>query len=104
MISISCSNKIAKIFPNRPNNEVAIEGDASPDFKQGWKDGCETGMSAGANNFYKMFYRSNASDGWKAVKSSDYKTAWDNAFWFCYRADYFKHKSSIWGSVFSGYK
>ncbi len=101
---LSCSNKVAKYLPTRPIKEVAIAGDASDDFKQGWKDGCETGMSAGSNTFYKAFYRNNAVDGWKMTNSPDYKTAWDNAFWYCYRYDYFKQKSSIWGSVFSGYR
>ena len=100
----SCARSISNYLPVRPDDAVEIDGDASDDFKQGWKDGCETGMSAGSNTFYKSFYRNNATDGWKIANSPDYKTAWDNSFWFCYRHDYFKQKISIWGSVFSGYR
>ena len=79
----SCARSISNYLPVRPDDAVEIDGDASDDFKQGWKDGCETGMSAGSNTFYKSFYRNNATDGWKIANSPDYKTAWDNSFWFC---------------------
>ena len=101
----SCAPSIAKILPARP--VLAFEKDlvaTSPEFQQGWKDGCEVGMSAGSNTFYKMFYSNNAVDGYKMTSSSDYKTAWGNAFWFCYRYDYVKQKSSVWGSTFGGYR
>lgn len=101
---MSCSKEVGNMMPVRPIKEVEIKGNSSPDFKKGWEDGCETGMSAGSNTFYKIFYRSNAIDGWKMTQSTDYQTAWNNAFWFCYRYDYFKQKSSIWGSVFGGYR
>jgi len=95
---------VANIFPSRPDKEFTETlRDASPDFVKGWEDGCETGMAGGSNNFYRMFYRSNKVDGYKMASSSEYKTAWGNAFWYCYRYDYIKQKSSIWGSVFSGY-
>ncbi len=100
-----CKKSVAKIFPNRPDREFVEElRDASPEFKQGWEDGCEVGMSAGSNTFYKMFYRSNASDGYKMTSSTDYKTAWGNAFWYCYRYDHIKQDRPIWGSVFGGYR
>jgi len=102
----SCKYGVAKaILPERP--DAIFDKDlekASPDFRLGWRDGCETGMSAGSNTFYKMFYRNNVSDGYRMTSSSDYKTAWGNAFWYCYRHDYVKQKSSIWGSTFSGYR
>ncbi len=99
----SCSKKIGDMLPNRPNKGgVELDESASTEFKQGWEDGCEVGMSAGSNTFYKMFYRNNASDGYKMTSSADYKTAWGNAFWYCYRYDHIKQKSSIWGSFFKG--
>ena len=96
VIAMSCTRNVGNMMPVRPVKQVEIKGNSSPDFKKGWQDGCETGMSAGSNTFYKMFYRSNAVDGWKMTRSNDYQTAWNNAFWFCYRYDYFKQKSSIW--------
>ena len=101
----SCAKSIARIFPERPSAEFQKDLEkASPEFRQGWADGCEVGMSAGSNTFYKMFYRNNAVDGYKMAYSSEYKTAWSNAFWYCYRRDYIKLKSSIWSSTFSGYR
>ncbi|MES2677618.1 MAG: hypothetical protein V4612_04825 [Pseudomonadota bacterium] len=75
---------------------------ASPDFKQGWQDGCETGMTSGSNSFYQSFYKGNKQDGYKFAYSSDYKTAWGNAFWFCYRADWVDQRSTIFKSFFGG--
>lgn len=101
----SCSPYFQRFLPNRPQYTFDEDlKDASLEFQQGWSDGCETGMSSGSNTFYKMFYRSNQVDGYKMANSSDYKTAWGNAFWYCYRYDHVKHKSSIWGSVFRGYQ
>lgn len=100
----SCSASVAKIFPARPNNELRPDKDASPEFVQGWNDGCEVGMSSGSNTFYKTFYRNNKVDGYRMTSSPDYKVGWGNAFWYCYRYDYVKQKSSIWGSMFSGYR
>jgi hypothetical protein len=37
------------------------------------------------------------------ANSKDYNTAWNNAYWYCYRRDYVKQKSAIWGSAMAGY-
>ena len=78
--------------------------DASSDFRQGWYDGCETGMHSGDNSFYKMFSKSNKQDGWKMVNSKDYSIAWNYAYWVCYRSEYVDMKSSGWGHVFTGFQ
>lgn len=92
------------MFPNRPTRSFKKElKNASPDFKQGWNDGCNVGMTAGSNTFYKSFYSSNQVDGYKITNSPEYSTAYNNAFWFCYRTDYIKQKSTIWGSFFKGH-
>ena len=75
---------------------------ASPDFQQGWKDGCETGMAGGSNSFNQMFYKGNKQDGYKYAYSADYKTAWGNAFWYCYRSDWVDQRSTPMKSVFGG--
>ncbi len=102
-LASSCESYMAEIFPERPTHEMDDSlVNASPEFQQGWRDGCETGMASGSNTFYKMFYRSNKVDGYKMAGSTDYKTAWSNSYWYCYRADYIKQKSPIWRSMFSG--
>jgi hypothetical protein len=101
----SCKKWIAdKFLLERPNQEFIIDQNASVEFKQGWDDGCEVGMSSASNTFYKMFYRSNKVDGYKMTGSPEYKTAWNTSFWYCYRYDYIKQKGSLWGSYFSGYR
>jgi hypothetical protein len=76
--------------------------DASPDFQKGWKDGCESGMSGGTNSFNQMFYKSNKQDGYKFTYSPEYRSAWGNAFWFCYRHDYVNQKSTPTSAIFRG--
>ena len=75
---------------------------ASPDFKQGWADGCESGMSGGGNSFQQTMYKVNKQDGYKYVYSPDYKIAWNYSFWFCYRADSVDQKDTPFQSLFSG--
>ena len=78
---------------------------ASPEFRNGWADGCEVGMASGsANVFYQMFYKNNRVDGYAKANSADYRTAWGSAFWYCARYEEIKQGSSIWGSFFSGYR
>lgn len=101
----ACQKWVGDLLPERPNNEVMFNKDeVSPEFRQGWEDGCEVGMSGGSNSFYQMFYRNNAIDGYKMTGSPDYKTAWGTSFWYCYRRDWVKQKSPIWSSVFGGYR
>jgi hypothetical protein len=101
----SCSPRISRIFVGVADKEFPESlKNSSPDFIRGWKDGCEVGSSGGSNTFYKMFYRSNAIDGFKFSGNTDYRDAWVNAFWYCYRNMYVRHKSSIYSSVFGGYR
>ena len=82
----SCSPRISRIFVGVADKEFPESlKNSSPDFIRGWKDGCEVGSSGGSNTFYKMFYRSNAIDGFKFSGNTDYRDAWVNAFWYCYR-------------------
>lgn len=98
----SCQTYMAKIFPERPDRQYDMDPDATPEYRQGFADGCEVGMSAGSNTFYKMFYHSNKVDGYKMANSADYKNAWGVGFWWCYRKDHLKTNSAIWGSTFGG--
>ncbi len=103
----SCQSYVARaVFPkkSRPEGEFPVDKDASPEFKMGWRDGCETGMSGGSNTFYHMFYRNNQADGYKMMESSDYRRAWSASFWYCYRYDWIRQRSPIWESFFTGYR
>lgn len=77
---------------------------ASPEFRRGWYDGCETGSSvASVNVFYRMFYTNNRVDGYAKANNADYRTGWNEAVWYCMRYEEIKQGSSIWGSMFKGY-
>jgi hypothetical protein len=100
----SCAPAIGKMFPGRAFSEYRPDKDTSSEFKQGWDDGCEVGMASAGNTFYKVFHNVHKVDGYKMVNSSDYSSAWNLAFWYCFRHDYIKQKSAIWGGYFSGYR
>lgn len=54
-----------------------------PLYLTGWKDGCETGVSANTNSFYKFYYkyRQNAD----LVMNDIYYRGWKDAFDYCQR-------------------
>ncbi len=104
MIS-ACGDKIKENLPNVASSQMKeMFATAKPDFQDGWRDGCETGVSAGGNWFYKSFYKSNRIDGFRMIDSEDYKVAWNFGWWYCYRYQFVKNKSSLWGSFISGYR
>lgn len=100
----SCRKGVGEFLPARPSSEFNFGDEVSPEFKQGWDSGCEVGMKSGSNTFYQVFYRNNVADGYKMASSTDYKNAWGLGFWFCYRDDWVRQKSSIWGSMMGGYR
>lgn len=101
----SCSTKFQKILPALADKELSNETSlTSEEYRAGWKDGCEVGISGGANTFYKMFYRNTKIDGYRMAYSTSYRDAWDSAFWYCFRHTYIRQKSSIFGSIFKGFR
>ena len=77
---------------------------ASPEFRRGWYDGCETGSAvASVNVFYRMFYANNRVDGYAKANNADYRTGWNESVQYCMRYEEIKQSSSIWSSTFRGY-
>ena len=103
VLALSCNKDH---FPNTAPTEFSeMRKNATPEFRQGWEAGCETGSASTSNHFHRMvLYDSTNVDGYKITQSNDYRTAWNFAWWYCYRYMFIKHKSSIWGPVFGGYK
>jgi hypothetical protein len=94
-----------KMMPALADKEMLDETDKTTDeYRSGWKDGCEVGISSGGNTFYKMFYRNNKIDGYRMSSSPEYRDAWDSSFWYCYRSTYIRQKSSVWGSIMKGFR
>lgn len=64
--------------------KLLMEGpQGSNEFQEGWRDGCETGISVTANTFIRHFYtfKQNSS----LARNSDYYTAWKTAYTYCQR-------------------
>ncbi len=108
IFTFSCTQKFKeklKRMPQMPINSLTEQvSKGSPDFQDGWRAGCEVGMSAGGNTFYKTLYKSNAVDGYRILNSTDYNRAYSTAFWYCYRSIDIRQASSIWGSYFTGFR
>ena len=101
----ACTSKVQKFLPALADRQMQDETDkTTEEYRAGWKDGCETGISSGSNTFYKMFYRNNKIDGYRMSSSPEYRDAWDSSFWYCYRATYIRQKSSVWSSIMKGFR
>ncbi len=55
---------------------------APPEYKMGWKDGCESGFSTFSNYYMKMLY-SFAMDIKLMQESSWYNKAWNDSYAYC---------------------
>lgn len=73
----------------------------SPDFTQGWQDGCKTGFSSYGNPEYKMIY--NFTQDTTKIKPDEkgqpsvYHKAWRDGYNYC------RHYSQVWSKpMFSG--
>ncbi len=53
----------------------------SPEFTQGWKDGCATGLSAYGNDMYKTVYRYRKTPEYET--NATYTGAWRDAYQYC---------------------
>jgi len=105
VILTSCTSRAQKFLPSMADKELKDETDkTTEEYRTGWKDGCEVGISGASNTFYKMFYRNNKIDGYRMSSSPEYRDAWDSAFWYCYRSTYVRQKSSIWSSIMKGFR
>lgn len=56
---------------------------STPLFQQGWRHGCETGISATANNFQKMFYR--FTQDYELAQKREYYAGWQGGLKYCHR-------------------
>lgn len=61
---------------------------ASPEYKQGWHDGCETGMAEFGTSAYKSFYKFKQNIA--LIDNPTYYQVWKQAEQYC------KHYSGKW--------
>lgn len=101
----ACTSGAQKYLPSMVDKQLKDETDkTTEEYRAGWKDGCEVGISSASNTFYKMFYRNTKIDGYRMSSSPEYRDSWDSAFWYCYRSTYIRQKSSIWSSIMKGFR
>ncbi len=77
MISMSaCSyaRPNARILGQSPDGAPAL-------YKQGWADGCESGMAIAGNQLYKAVYRNRINTG--LVSNTQYYRGWNEAKTYC---------------------
>lgn len=53
----------------------------SPEFKEGWKDGCESGLATYGTMFNKLRYQ--FYQNYEMLSIPDYNAAWHEAFNYC---------------------
>ncbi len=61
-----------------------VPNNAHPDYRQGWLDGCKTGLATGfANDYYKTFYSFRKDINQVAKDNTMYLRPWGNAMIYC---------------------
>jgi len=85
-VSTGCNpTKNNILAPNkRLYNQLPKQAELYPDYRQGWLDGCQTGMSTGfANDYYKMFYKFTKDRDRVKRGVKPYLRAWSSAMIYC---------------------
>lgn len=54
---------------------------ATPEYKKGWKEGCESGLATYSNYYYKTFYHFTHDP--KLLDHPKYSKAWTDSFNYC---------------------
>lgn len=110
LISLSsCTNAIFSpdsLFAPKPYKMGEPAKNAPPAYKQGWKDGCQTGLSTMVPTSYKSFYKYTIDPDMIAMKNEEgvmYQKAWKDSYTYCrhysfrYVWDAFDKGGSGWG-------
>ena len=64
----------ARLFTHMPSG-------GSPEYEQGWKEGCESGMSGMTNSFYQSFYVFKQDN--QLLTNEVYYKAWKDSYDYC---------------------
>ncbi len=54
----------------------------SPEFNQGWKDGCHSGVAAYGGDHYRYLGYKYKQD-WRMITNHDYYQSWQDSFLYC---------------------
>jgi len=73
--------------------------ESPPEARQGWKDGCESGVSAYGSDIYKSFYAFKLDN--KLVNNKIYYAYWGDAFNYCRQWLNSSLRNGLFGSEYS---
>jgi hypothetical protein len=76
----ACGFRNEPIWMHMSSNQ--LDGEHSPDFKQGWEDGCRSGETVYGNTFTKAVADGYTRDPTK-VHNPAYESAWNDAYNYC---------------------
>lgn len=81
----------------RPLILQTIDPSGPPEYQLGWEDGCDTGLSAEGEWYYKMMY------GFKKraemAANDQYKQGWNEGFSYCRFSLDTSQSAGDWGAV-----
>lgn len=80
IIFTGCEHMYNQITKPRPYG-LAPTPEGTAIFKQGWEDGCDTGLSAYGNDTYKRLYT--FKQDLVLVDNPEYYRAWKDAYLYC---------------------
>lgn len=69
------------LWKPRPSGMGGPPEHAPQEYRMGWDDGCETGLSTMSTGFYKSFYKYKQSD--ELANNAMYYKAWKDAYKYC---------------------
>jgi len=66
----------------KPPGIGEVDPNAPPNYKQGWNDGCDTGLFVyGGDHYRYLGYK--VKQDYKMINNEDYYNAWQDAYLYC---------------------
>ncbi len=79
----ACTGKDGSFDLRKPYTLDLTPPEGPREYEQGWTEGCESGMSAYGNNFYKIFGVYELQMDPELRQNRMYYQAWKDAFVYC---------------------
>jgi len=79
----ACTGKDGAFDIRKPYSLDLTPPEGPPEYEQGWTDGCESGMNAYFNTFYKAIRVFDYHQDAKLRNNKMYYQAWKDAYLYC---------------------